>query len=296
MGWLGLCITAGRRWAAALGAFCRHTGVLARMQEGCWQKVSRREFFLLLFFFFNIYIHAHRCVCVGICLYLETAWFLHFICGRSVTFFFNLCLLTGEAWMQAMFFKFFLCAGKLGLHESSHYGFQGVCVCVCVQGAMDVVLAWAPLANSWRLGMRAFWCRLWASSWPWQLTTTALCKNLWFSPQPPSCVQHRSVPIFFSPSTAELELGGQVIRVLLQHWRVGDGQPFDLILFMASSSPLGRKQHACTWEWRGLWGKSVGFFFLLLWSFFCGFFYYYFILVFGGVGPFVLWEKVNHSA
>lgn len=199
--------------------------------------------------------------------------------------------------MQAMFFKFFLCAGKLGLHESSHYGFQGVCVCVCVQGAMDVVLAWAPLANSWRLGMRAFWCRLWASSWPWQLTTTALCKNLWFSPQPPSCVQHRSVPIFFSPSTAELELGGQVIRVLLQHWRVGDGQPFDLILFMASSSPLGRKQHACTWEWRGLWGKSVGFFFLLLWSFFVFiFFYYYFILVFGGVGPFVLWEKVNHSA
>lgn len=138
-------------------------------------------------------------MCVGICLYLETAWFLHFICGRSVTFFFNLCLLTGEAWMQAMFFKFFLCAGKLGLHESSHYGFQGVCVCVCVQGAMDVVLAWAPLANSWRLGMRAFWCRLWASSWPWQLTTTALCKNLWFSPQPPSCVQHRSVPIFFFP-------------------------------------------------------------------------------------------------
>lgn len=33
--------------------------------------------------------------------------------------------------MQAMFFKFFLCAGKLGLHESSHYGFQGVCVCAC---------------------------------------------------------------------------------------------------------------------------------------------------------------------
>lgn len=31
-----------------------------------------------------------------------------------------------------------------------------VCVRVRVQGAMDVVLAWAPLANSWRLGMRAF--------------------------------------------------------------------------------------------------------------------------------------------
>lgn len=32
-------------------------------------------------------------MCVGICLYLETAWFLHFICGRSMTiifFFFKL--------------------------------------------------------------------------------------------------------------------------------------------------------------------------------------------------------------
>lgn len=106
-------------------------------------------------------------------------------------------------------------------------------------------------------------------------------KSLVFPPTPLLCsASIRSH--FFSPSTAELELGGQVIRVLLQHWRVGDGQPFDLILFMASSSPLGRKQHACTWEWRGLWGKSVGFFFPVVMKFFLWFFLLLFYFGFWG--------------
>lgn len=51
---------------------------------------------------------------------------------------------------------------------------------------------------------------------------------------------------------------------------------------MASSSPLGRKQHACTWEWKGLWGKSVGFFFPVVVKFFLWFFLLLFYFGFWG--------------
>lgn len=73
---------------------------------------------------------------MGICLYLETAWFLHFICGRSVTiFFFNLCLLTGEAWMQAIFFLiFFVCWEAGTAWKQSLWLPRGVCVRVRAGG------------------------------------------------------------------------------------------------------------------------------------------------------------------
>lgn len=65
---------------------------------------------------------------------------------------------------------------------------------------------------------------------------------------------------------------------------------------MASSCLLGRKQHPCRWERRGLWGERWFFFF----SYYCVFFFFLITILFWflggggggeGVGPFVLWEK-----
>lgn len=63
---------------------------LAGMQESlCDCKKPQEGTVLSVFSFFVvfnlIYIHAHINVCI--CVYLETAWFLHFICGKSIFYF-----------------------------------------------------------------------------------------------------------------------------------------------------------------------------------------------------------------
>lgn len=69
---------------------------LAGLQESLSDcKEPQEGTVLAVFFKFYIYMHTHVCVCVC----LETAWFLHFICGRSITtlFFFLVVPLNGEA-------------------------------------------------------------------------------------------------------------------------------------------------------------------------------------------------------
>lgn len=101
------------------------------------QKATGRDSFVCIFLSF---MHTHVCIYV----YLETAWFLHFICGRSITiFFFKLCPLTGEDWIQATFsicFELYFDAGNLGLQNNSSYS---------VWGGGNRVRSWlTPSANS----------------------------------------------------------------------------------------------------------------------------------------------------
>lgn len=53
---------------------------LARLQESLSDCKKPQEG-TVLSVFLKFYIYTHVCVCV----YVETAWFLHFICGRSIT-------------------------------------------------------------------------------------------------------------------------------------------------------------------------------------------------------------------
>lgn len=86
-----------------LDAFCGHTGLMevARGLAGLQESLSdckKPQEGTVLCLFFKFYTHTHVCVCIS--MYLETAWFLHFICGRSITTLFflsKLCPLTGEA-------------------------------------------------------------------------------------------------------------------------------------------------------------------------------------------------------
>lgn len=124
------------RWTGwAIDACCRHRSYGSGQRSGwdaerpLWlQKAMRRDSFVCVVSYFYTYTCTHVCTCV----YLETAWVLHFICGRSITIlvFIKLCPLTGEAWIQA---ASLFCMLESWDYKTS-YSIRGVCVCVCVWG------------------------------------------------------------------------------------------------------------------------------------------------------------------
>lgn len=94
-------------------AFCGHTGLVevARGLAGLQESLSdckKPQEGTVLCLFFKFYTHTHVCVCIS--MYLETAWFLHFICGRSITtlFFVQVVPLNRGSLNTGNFFYLFL--------------------------------------------------------------------------------------------------------------------------------------------------------------------------------------------
>lgn len=141
---------------------------------------------------------------VGICLYLETAWFLHFICGRSMTIFllvlfFNLCLFNrGSLNTGSVFFNYFLYVlGSWDCMEAVTIASKG-CVCVCVYaGGNGHSPGLGSVGQLLEVGDESLLIQAVSQQLTVAINHYCVVQNcgfFFFLPPTPSCVQHLPIP------------------------------------------------------------------------------------------------------
>lgn len=153
-------------------------------------------------------------------------WQEHDYISFGFVLFFNLCLFNrGSLNTGSVFFNYFLYVlGSWDCMKAVTMASKG-CVCVCVYaGGNGHSPGLGSVGQLLEVGDESLLMQAVSQQLTVAINHYCVVQNsvvFFSSPQ---------LPLVFSispfPSTAELEVGGQVIRVLHQQRRVGDGQPF----------------------------------------------------------------------